>query len=36
MIVIPLRDKTLQVWCDRPEFLPDFNNNVLPNFSFSP
>lgn len=36
MIVLPLRDKTLELWTEAPLFLNDFNNNILPNFSFSP
>jgi hypothetical protein len=36
MVMVPLRDKTLRLWTDTPEFLNDFNNNILPNVSFSP
>ena len=36
MIVIPLRNTTLKVWTESTAFLPDFNNNILPNLSFSP
>ena len=36
MIVLPLRDKTLQVWTESPQFLNDFNSNILPNLTFSP
>lgn len=36
MIILPLRDKTLEVWTEAPAFLPDFNNNILPNLTFSP
>jgi len=36
MIILPLRDKTLEVWTEAPAFVPDFNNNILPNLSFSP
>lgn len=36
MIVLPLRDKTLEIWTESPQFLTDFNNNILPNVSFSP
>ena len=36
MVVIPLRDKTLEVWTEAQQFESDFNNNVLPNLSFSP
>ena len=36
MIVLPLRDKTLKIWTEAPAFVPDFNNNILPNLTFSP
>lgn len=36
MVVLPLRDKTLEIWTESNSFLPDFNNNILPNLSFSP
>jgi len=36
MIVMPLRDKTLKLWTDAPSFTNDFNNIILPNFTFSP
>lgn len=36
MIILPLRDKTLKVWTESNEYLNDFNNNILPNLSFSP
>lgn len=36
MIVLPLRDKTLKIWTEASQFETDFNNNILPNFSFSP
>ncbi len=36
MIVLPLRDKTLKIWTEASQFVPDLNNNILPNFSFSP
>lgn len=36
MVVLPMRDKTLKIWTESNQFLPDFNNNVLPNTSFSP
>lgn len=35
MVVIPLRDKTLKIWTESPDFLNDFNNNILPNYTFS-
>lgn len=36
MIVLPLRSQTLQIWTEGNQFSNDFNNNILPNFSFSP
>ncbi|HTB48918.1 MAG TPA: hypothetical protein VK712_02450 [Verrucomicrobiae bacterium] len=36
MVVLPLRSNTLEIWTDGNTFLSDFNNNILPNFSFSP
>ncbi|MDB5163711.1 MAG: exported protein of unknown function [Candidatus Saccharibacteria bacterium] len=36
MVIIPLRDKTLKIWTESPQFVPDFNNIILPNFSFIP
>ena len=36
MIILPLRDTTLQIWTENSQFLDDFNKNILPNFSFSP
>jgi hypothetical protein len=36
MIVMPLRDKTLKLWTDAPSYINDFNNIILPNFTFSP
>ncbi len=36
MILMPLRDKTLRLWTDSPSFTNDFNNIILPNFTFSP
>lgn len=36
MIVLPLRSDTLELWTESNQFAADFNNNILPNFSFSP
>jgi hypothetical protein len=36
MIVLPLRNMTLKVWTEAPQFENDFNNNVLPNLTFRP
>jgi hypothetical protein len=35
-IMLPMRDKTLQIWIESPDFLPDFMDNILPNVTFSP
>lgn len=36
MIVLPMRDKTLEIWTEANTFLSDFNTNILPNITFSP
>lgn len=36
MVLLPLRDQTLQIWTEGTQFTKDFNNIILPNFSFSP
>jgi hypothetical protein len=36
MVIVPLRDKTLKVWITAPQYISDFNNNILPNITFSP
>lgn len=36
MVALPLRGQTLKVWTDGTQFLSDFNDNILPNFSFTP
>ncbi|HEY4963990.1 MAG TPA: hypothetical protein VIH90_04810 [Candidatus Saccharimonadales bacterium] len=36
LVVLPLRDQSLLIWTEGSQYLNDFNNNVLPNFSFSP
>lgn len=36
MIVLPLRSNTLEIWTEGNQYLNDFNNYILPNFSFSP
>ncbi len=36
MVLFPMRDKTLKVWTEADQFTSDFNNNILPNLSFSP
>lgn len=36
MVVLPLRSETLEIWTEGNTNLSDFNNIILPNFSFSP
>ncbi len=36
MVLLPMRDKTLEVWTESNDFLNDFNTYVLPNLTFSP
>jgi hypothetical protein len=36
MVVVPLRDKTLKVWITAPQYITDYNTNILPNLTFSP
>ncbi|HSX07944.1 MAG TPA: hypothetical protein VLG11_03530 [Candidatus Saccharimonadales bacterium] len=36
MILMPLRNQTIEVWTESNTYLSDFNNTVLPNFVFSP
>ncbi len=36
MIILPLRDKTIQLWTEAPQYVPDFNTIILPNFTFVP
>jgi hypothetical protein len=36
MILVPLRDKTIKLYTQSDQFYNDFNNNVLPNFTFTP
>lgn len=36
MVVLPFRDKTLKLWTESNDFEADFNNNILPNYTFSP
>lgn len=36
MVILQLRDKTLKIWTEGNLFTDDFNNNILPNLSFSP
>lgn len=36
MVILPIRDKTLQVWTEASQFVPDFNTIILPNLNFVP
>lgn len=36
MVMLPLRSQTLQIWTEGNQYIDDFNNNILPNFSFAP
>ena len=36
MILLPLRDRTIKIYTESDQFFNDFNNNILPNFSFTP
>lgn len=36
MVLLPIRDKTLQVWIESASFLPDFTTYILPNLTFAP
>jgi hypothetical protein len=36
MVILPLRSETIEIWTEGSQFTGDFNNSVLPNFSFSP
>ncbi|MDO8591449.1 MAG: hypothetical protein Q7R60_00790 [bacterium] len=36
MVIIKVRDKTLQIYTESNDFLSDFNNTVLPSLTFAP
>ena len=36
LIILPLRNTAVEIWSEGNQYLTDFNNNILPNFSFSP
>jgi hypothetical protein len=36
MVLLPMRDKTLQIWTESPSYLQDFTDNILANMTFSP
>ncbi|HUD05590.1 MAG TPA: hypothetical protein VMR18_01555 [Candidatus Saccharimonadales bacterium] len=35
MVILPLLNSTIELWTESPQFENDFDNNILPNFSFS-
>lgn len=36
MVLMPVRDKTIEIWTESNQFLNDFNNSILPNVTFIP
>lgn len=36
MILMPLRNQTVEVWTESSDYMNDFNNTILPNFVFTP
>jgi hypothetical protein len=36
LIILPLRDETVQISTEGDEFISDFNDKILPNLSFAP
>jgi hypothetical protein len=36
MIVVPLRNMTLKVWTESSNYVTDFNEKIIPNFTFAP
>lgn len=36
IVLLPLRSGTVKIWTEGGNYGNDFNNNILPNFSFSP
>lgn len=36
IVLLPVRNETLEIWTEGSQFTSDFNNIVLPNFTFSP
>lgn len=35
MIIVPIRDKSLKIWTESQDFVKDFNETILPNYTFS-
>jgi hypothetical protein len=36
MVILPLRDKTIELWTEDLQYVNDFNTNVLPSVSYEP
>jgi len=36
MVILPLRNMTLEIWTESTNFQDDFQNIILPNFTFAP
>ena len=36
MVILPMRDKTLQIYSESTQYLNDFNSIILPNVTFVP
>ncbi len=36
VVVLPLRDKSIKIWTEAEQYKKDFNDNILPNFVFTP
>jgi hypothetical protein len=36
LVLLPVRNQTLEIWTEGNQFQDDFNNVILPNFTFSP
>lgn len=36
VVVLPLRDKTIKIWTESPQFVGDFDNIIMANFNFVP
>jgi hypothetical protein len=36
LVILPLRNLTIKIWTESPNYLEDFNNIILPNLTFAP
>jgi len=36
MVLMPVRDKTIEIWTESNQYLNDFNESILPNVTFIP